>query len=268
MGLDFIPLWVFFIGTIVIILLSLEAGFLFGRRVIRRFSDEKESPTAAMGGAVLGLVAFLLAFTFGIAAARFDTRKQLVRDDANSIRTAYLRADFMPDPDRTEFRRVLKDYLDLRIDFAHPKDFQKHPEVMAKVADMQGQLWDYVVAHGRTDLDSDIGALVVESVNEMINVHALRVAVAIETRIPMGIWMIMYGLSVLGMVAMGYQAGIAGSRRSHTIIVLAVSFALVMTLIEGLDRPNTPLVSVTQQPLIDVQGWIEATQGGSSGEHR
>src|SRR3954471_5439291 len=99
MHFDNVPLWLFFIGTVLLILIGVEAGFALGRRAARRSADEKESPAAAMGGAVLGLVAFILAFTFGIASTRYDTRKQLVRDEANAIRTAYMRAEFLQEAD-------------------------------------------------------------------------------------------------------------------------------------------------------------------------
>ena len=55
---------------------------------------------AAGLGAVLGLAAFMLAFAFGAVSSRFDARKELVRDDANAIRTAWARADFLPEADR------------------------------------------------------------------------------------------------------------------------------------------------------------------------
>jgi hypothetical protein len=47
-------------------------------------------------GATLGLLAFILAFTFGLAAARFDTRRQVVLDEANAIGPTYLRAACFP----------------------------------------------------------------------------------------------------------------------------------------------------------------------------
>jgi hypothetical protein len=52
----------------------------------------------------LGLLAFLLAFTFGMASSRFDARRQLVVDDAVAIRTASLRAQQLPDAHRNEVR--------------------------------------------------------------------------------------------------------------------------------------------------------------------
>ena len=49
-----------------------------------------------IAGAILALATFMLAFTFGIVADRYDTKKGLVREDANAIRTAWQRSDFLP----------------------------------------------------------------------------------------------------------------------------------------------------------------------------
>jgi hypothetical protein len=64
---------------------------------------------------MLGLLAFLLAFTFGMAASRFELRRELVLDEANAIGTAYLRAALVPEPHRTEIRTFLRDYVDSRL---------------------------------------------------------------------------------------------------------------------------------------------------------
>lgn len=257
MGIDAIPLWAFFIGTTALILLSVEAGFWIGKKIVQRSPDEKESAAAAVGGAVLGLVAFMLAFTFGIAAARYDARKELVRDDADAIRTAWLRSGFVPDPDRSAMRALLREYVDLRISTAESGSLLKIPQAAAKSVEIQRQLWAYVHAHGLTDLNTDIGSSLVESINDLINVHAVRLAVAVDARIAPGIWLTLFAISVFGMVAMGYQMGIAGSMRSRTNSILAISFALVITLIAGLDRPQIALVSVSQKPLEDLRIFMQ-----------
>src|SRR5438132_2033346 len=76
--LDCLPLWVLFGTTVVLILLAVEAGFWLGTWRQRRAEHERETPVGAIVGAILGLLAFLLAFTFGMAASRFDTRRELV----------------------------------------------------------------------------------------------------------------------------------------------------------------------------------------------
>jgi hypothetical protein len=59
------------------------------------------------------------------------------------------------------------------------------------------------------------------------------------------------------MMGMGYHAGIAGSKRSLSMLILALSFALVITMIAALDRPGS-FLKITQQPLIDLQRSMTA----------
>jgi hypothetical protein len=76
--------------------------------------------------------------------------------------------------------------------------------------------------------------------------------VGVQARIVIGIWSVLASLTILGMMGMGYHAGIAGSKRSLSMLILALSFALVITMIAALDRPGS-FLKITQQPLIDLQ---------------
>ena len=62
-----LPLWAVFPLTLLSILLSIEGGYLWARYKRAHASEEKEAPVGAMVGATLGLLAFLLAFSFGLA---------------------------------------------------------------------------------------------------------------------------------------------------------------------------------------------------------
>ena len=110
--LDYLPLWALYAATVAIVLLSIEGGFRLGRRRIRRTEPEKESSVGEMVGASLGLLALLLAFTFGLAASRFETRRQVFLDEVNAIGTAYLRAALLPETDRMDARKLLREYVD------------------------------------------------------------------------------------------------------------------------------------------------------------
>ena len=95
--LDALPLWALFIFILVVVLLSVEGGYRLGKYRRSRREEEKEAPLGTMVGATLGLLAFILAFTFGLAAARFDSRRQVLLDEANAIGTTYLRAGMLPE---------------------------------------------------------------------------------------------------------------------------------------------------------------------------
>ena len=120
---------------------------------------------------------------------------------------------------------------------------------MSESERLQQRLWDMAVANARTDMNSDVAALYIESLNDVINVHAMRVSVGLHARIPTGIWLALYALIVLGMFAVGYHTAIAESRRTWMLLVLALSFSLVITLIGALDRAQSGYLPVSQQPL-------------------
>ena len=261
MDVDTIAVGLFFFGTTALVLASIEVGFRLGRAAHRRSKEEMESPAAAMAGAILGLVAFILAFTFGIASSRFDTRKELVRDEANAIETTWLRADFIPQPDRDEVRRLIVQYLDERLALARAPSAENIEAALRNTELLRQRLWRLAVEHGERDLNSDVAALYIDSLNEMFNLHHQRVAVGVQARIPRGVWVALYALAALGMLGMGYQAGITGSKRSWASLILAISFALVASMIAALDGAGTSGFRVPQQALIDVRGRIAPSDG-------
>jgi len=63
-------------------------------------------------------------------------------------------------------------------------------------------------------MNSDVAALYIDSLNEVTGIHALRVALGIQARLPSESWLVLYCITILGMMGVGYQTGIAGSKRS------------------------------------------------------
>lgn len=270
MSVDIIPIWVLFVGTILLVMGSIEAGYRLGRMVRRRSEDEKESPVSAIAGSVLGLVAFMLAFTFGIVSERYDARKALVREEANTLRTTWQRTDFLPEPDRTEAKELLRKYVASRLptdqsNLSRRAFDEKVRNVLAEAERIQQRLWHMAVVNARKDMNSDVAALYVDSLNQMAEVHASRVAVALQQRIPLGVWLVLCCLTSFGMAALGYQTGIAGSKRSLAQPLLAISFSMVVALIASLDRPVNTFVKVPQQPLIDLYEYMSSASDGPKG---
>jgi hypothetical protein len=111
--LDRIPILAVFFATTCLVLLALEMGVRLGKRRAR--DDAKREVSGAMVGAAMGLLAFMLAFTFNGAAGRHDARKNLVVEEANAIEKTWLRAGFLTEPSRADIRRILRDYVDVRV---------------------------------------------------------------------------------------------------------------------------------------------------------
>ena len=143
-------------------------------------AQELEAPLGAMVGATLGLLAFMLAFTFGSAAERYDSRRQVLLDEANAIGTAYLRAGMLPQQ-REEVRRLLRDYVDTRLEAVRS---HKIAEGIRRSEQLHDLLWAEAVTLGERNPTSIVVGLFVESLNEVIGIHAKRVTVAVRNRIP------------------------------------------------------------------------------------
>src|SRR5262245_23952969 len=101
LSLDVLPLWLVFAGLFATFLVAAEIGYQLGKVRFHRAGHEKEPTVGGIVAAELGLFAFLLAFTFGLAGSRFEARRETLLDEANAIGTTYLRAKVLPEPQRT-----------------------------------------------------------------------------------------------------------------------------------------------------------------------
>ena len=248
-----LPLWITFAIIVVAVLLSIWLGvFLARRRKRLAKSDEEEAPIGTVVSATLGLLAFILAFTFGITASRFDTRRQLLLEEVTAIETTALRAELIPEPHRGEVMEIMRKYIELRIGIG--SETLSIQERIRQSEELQRQLWPHASALAIADLqNADIVSLFVDSVNEMMNVQTRRVAVA-SYHIHWLIWIVLSGITILSMVEVGYLFGRSESSNWLFTVALSLAFSGVMILIVDLDRSGTGAgaISVSQQPMIDL----------------
>lgn len=245
-----LPLWAVFLLTFAICIGAIEAGATLARMSLRQNREqEPEAPLGSLVGALLGLLAFILAFVFGMTASRFDARKQLVLQEANAIGTTYLRAGLLPQTQSLEIRRLLREYADIRanVTLANLQEGMKESEAIHDL------LWAQAKALVSENMDSEVRSLFISGLNELIDLHQSRKTVGGQYRIPGTVWLVVYLLSVLSMLAVGYQVGMSGKRRLRGAPVLAAAFSLVFVMIADVDRPLGELMRVSQQPIADVQ---------------
>jgi len=254
--LDDLPLTLLFAATAFVVLLSIEGGFQFGWFRRGRFEDEKEGPVGAIVAATLGLLAFVLAFTFGLAAARFDARRTVVVDEANAVGTAYLRAGLLPDDQMQRIRPLLREYVDSRLEVVRTGDIDK---ALRRADELQRALWTEAEAVGRQHPDSIVVGLFIEALNETIDIHAKRAFIALQGRIPPVLWAALGTVTVLSMAGVGYFCGLSRSRRSPGVLVLALSFSAILVLIADLDRPQEGFIQVSQQAMHDVRTMMDGS---------
>jgi hypothetical protein len=104
------------VGLFLGMLALVELGRRLGTRQIARDPDKGQAGAGVIDGAVFALFGLLVAFTFSGAASRFDSRRQLVVEEANDIGTAYLRTDLLPAETQPALRESFRKYLDSRLE--------------------------------------------------------------------------------------------------------------------------------------------------------
>jgi hypothetical protein len=253
--LDLVPvLWILALFAIAS-LVAYEIGFRIGRWWQRRTPGEQEGPTGMLVGSIFGLMAFILAITMGMASDRYDTRRALVLEEANAIRTVYLRAGYLDGtaPERT--RELLREYVPLRVAV---DDLDQVRANIQRSSELHEGLWAVAEEVARTSERGDVTALYIESLNEVIDLHESRVIAGLYARVPPTILWLLLGGSVLTLAMVGYSAGLSGSRSPLTAIVLIVALGAVITLVIDLDRPRDGFITVSQQPLVDLADEIQS----------
>lgn len=247
-------------GFFLALWLAYETGFAGGARVRHRKQDSA-ADFGTIQGAVLGLLGLLLAFTYSLAAARHDARKQLVVREANAIGTAWLRTDFLPEPARSELRRALRGYLDLRIMPEESVASTVRLEPALRQAEARhAELWSLttraVTGRPATPLDM----LFVAAVNEVIDVHTMRATAAVD-HVPPVVLVLLLLAAVFAMALTGFSCGLTHRRNYALIVTLATMIVAVTTVILDLDRPRRGFIPASQQPLTDLRQSLAAEAG-------
>ncbi len=115
--------------------------------------ETARSAVSNIHAAILGLLGLLLAFTFSMAVARYETHSSLVLEEANAIGTACLRARLLPEPQRTEVAQLFQKYVDARLRFHQEGE---GPDGRRDASD-SGSLAGPTVGEGRRRGEADRG---------------------------------------------------------------------------------------------------------------
>ena len=137
------------ITLFVVIIVFNEIGFQAGRIIQSRTDDEIKSLTGSIQASILGLLALLLSFTFSMSMQRYDNRSMALIDEANTIGTAILRVQLLPEHYQKEAHDMLREYVELRITIGKI-DLTKRDErnkFNQQISDLQNRLWSLAV-HG------------------------------------------------------------------------------------------------------------------------
>jgi len=240
-------------GLAVILAVS-EIGWRLGVRA----DHQAAGNITTLESGMLGLLALMIAFTFSMALSRFDARREAVLNEANSIGTTALRARLLPEPHRTETLKLLRNYVQLRVDIVRSGASLAEAAAAIDQSNMiQEALWQQTIAIAAKDKAMIPTGLFVTSLNGMIDDQGKRLA-ALRARMPNFVLLTLFSIAAVAGGFAGFASGLDAKRTRLPIYVMAVLISAVIYLILDLDRPSSGFITNNQQPIIDAASTIDA----------
>lgn len=252
--------WIVFAVVGSILLLGTEFGFRLGKRCLPEKRQAHLDQGSKLQGALLGLLGLLLGFTFAMSVGRYETRKQIVLDEANAIGTAWLRAGYLTDENRDIIRPALFGYTEARLSLAQGAEGEeKFRAQLSQSEILQARMWEAAVAEVKKN-DTPAVGLFVSSLNDLIDLDGKRHA-ATRNHVPVSVWLLLLLVAVTACWTTGYVTGLGeAGRHALPMVVLPVLLSIVIMIIADLDNPRRGLIKVSQQSMVDLQGTLKKYQ--------
>jgi len=248
--IESLPMGILYIVIALLMLFFTEIGYQIGKKSLSKRDKEAANYIGAMVGGLLGMLAFVLAFTFNMAHTQHETRKQNVVMEANMIGTAYIRADLVDKQYGSQIKALLREYVDVRMKIVENK--MSLEEGLSETTRIHTLLWGQITKLASNN-PTVMTSLLTQSINEVIDMHDIRLTDGIYNRIPSTVWFALLFITILTMVTMGNQMGLTGKRRLAALIPLSLSFSVLVSLIIDLNRPGTGLIQVSQRSMMELQ---------------
>ena len=224
------------------------AGYTTGS-YLREHHESLREPFGVLQGALLGVVALILAFGLTLAVGRYEDRRAATVSEANAIGTTYLRAQLVAEPARSRSLELLRSYTDLAIQISKEvPDSSGMRRTTAAEGMLQRRLWALAGQAIAAAPVASAPRLYVDSLNATIDAQSTRLS-ALNNRVPGAV----LALEVFGAAAALGLLGLHISLLGRGIVPLVAAAGLVTLLLLvtfDLDRPTRGLIKIPDTPLV------------------
>ena len=222
-----IPLWSISLLFLIVLLIPMEVGFRLGKRRHQfHLNPEGEVRSDVTLAAMLALLGLMLAFTYSFSMSRADLRKNTFLAEVNALGTAFLRADLLPEPGRSDVRQRLYDYAKSR--FVEPGSISTLKDLKQNVKhseELQAKLWPAVKSAIRQpgDMTDPEKALLISAINDVIDAHTSRMVVFYD-RLPSAVLLLLLLIAGTALGIAAYNSRLSG----HQLRWRMTGFALIL----------------------------------------
>jgi hypothetical protein len=234
-------------GLVAGVVAAHEIGFLLGS--LTRSADEPfDRQVALVRTSTAALVAFLIGFAFSGAASRFIDRMDIIVKEANALGTAYLRADAIAEPQRSELKAAIKEYTADRVTLLSREGRDQLEPLLAKASGLHERMWRAAIT--ATQDNAPLRGLLLPSINEVIDMHAVHLAMA-RRHLPIPIMALLLGAAAISLGIVGFGNGRVGRRFSAIDSVYGAVLAVALWMTIDLDYPGIGLIRVSNLPVVE-----------------
>ena len=257
------PIWFAGVLFVAVLFIALESGYRVGIRGRKTWKDADTGGGAVVLTSMLALMGLVIAFTYASGVSRYDNRKNAVTIEANALGTAFLRADLVVEPGRTELRKVLLDYARTRYIVSGSTEIRTNADrqaILDRTMKAQAKIWPATKRIVEQENPGPIESALVAAINDLLDAHTIRL-VAVFDKLPRVVmWMLVF-ISAASLGVAAYNAGIQGRMSRWRMTAFALVLSGIMLEILDFDRPNDRLVTVSQYSINSAIVQMEADLG-------
>lgn len=203
--------------------------------------------------AVLGLLALLVAFSFGMALNRYEARRELVVTEANALSAAYQRTALLDDPAR--LRRLMVAYAMDRLTYGENDDRAAAAEQRAD--QLRPQVWAEAVRQIDPSRDTPLAGFILSPLGDAFDAASAREA-ELKARMPLVVLVTLSVYFVAAATVLGYASARAEARHRVASFALFGLFTLALGVILDLDRPIGGLINLPQGAMVETVEMMQA----------
>jgi hypothetical protein len=201
----------------------------------------------------LALFGLLLAFCFSGAAARYDTRKQLVLAEATAIGDFAGTAALMAEPQRTQLLREVHAYTEQRLSFGKLRlDDPAQPTLERQLRALQNRIGALVAACVQQGNTPSAHEPLIDTFNAMSTALENR-AQGLRDHMPESIVCMLFAFAIFSTFTMGRAAD---GKRLGSAIAYTALVALVFWVTMDLEHPRRGLLRVSQRPMLELAAHL------------
>jgi hypothetical protein len=206
-----------------------------------------EDPGTKFTDASMALLGLLLAFTFSLALARHDRRREAAVAESNAIGDFYTCATLLKEPSRSKLQIVVRNYARHKLDMARQLALETdQDEAIQQSQEMQARMTDVVaeaIAGGTA-----IANPLTNTLNNLTSSDAVHLA-ANQAKLPWIIVLLLLLGSVVPAFLMGLHQGTSHKAHLSGTFSFIVLVTLVIFVTLDLNQPARGFIRVNQESL-------------------